>query len=100
MSYILEALKKSEQERERGNVPDIKSIHSSESDAPKEEKRSWWPYLLALVLLVNGVIFAVVFVGKEASETPEPEENSTEAASTNASGKSAPALAAVQPAPG
>ena len=69
MSYILEALKKSEQERERGGVPDIKSIHSSNETAADDRKRSWWPYLLLLVFLINGAIFAVVYLGENDSNT-------------------------------
>lgn len=69
MSYILEALKKSEQERERGNVPDIKSIHSSNEVATDDRKRRWWPYFLVLVVLINGAIFGVVYLGGEDSNT-------------------------------
>jgi general secretion pathway protein B len=67
MSYILEALRKSEQERERdrGEVPDIKSVHTSynTSETPGRHKAWWW--LLAGVVLINGVIFAVVYVGED-----------------------------------
>jgi len=68
MSYILEALKKSEQERERGGVPDIKSVHSSNETATDDKKRSWWPYLLLVVFVVNGAIFAVVYMEDDASD--------------------------------
>ena len=57
MSYILEALKKSQQERSRGQVPDIQTLHqavvSNEPIAPR------WPYwalgvcLMALAFLLG-----------------------------------------------
>ena len=52
MSYILEALKKSEQEREResGALPDIKSVHTP-SASSSCENRSWWPFLLIVVVV-------------------------------------------------
>jgi general secretion pathway protein B len=55
MSYILEALKKSEKERQRGNVPDILSVHDT---TPREiRKRHIWAYLLIAALLLNvGII--------------------------------------------
>jgi general secretion pathway protein B len=51
VSYILDALKKSEQERARGTIPDIKTIHHPR---PAEyQKPSRWPYILLIVLLLN-----------------------------------------------
>lgn len=68
MSYILEALKKSEQqrERERGNLPDIKSVHTPSAPPADTRRWSWWPFLLLAVLLINGAIFAVVYLGDDA----------------------------------
>jgi general secretion pathway protein B len=51
VSYILDALKKSEQERSRGTIPDIKAIHRPAAADPK--KSSQWPYLILIVLLLN-----------------------------------------------
>jgi general secretion pathway protein B len=51
VSYILDALKKSEQERSRGTIPDIKAIHRPAAVAPR--KSSQWPYVLLVVLLLN-----------------------------------------------
>jgi general secretion pathway protein B len=51
VSYILDALKKSEQERARGAIPDIKTVHQPR---PVEyNKPSRWPYILLIVLLLN-----------------------------------------------
>jgi cytoskeletal protein RodZ len=51
VSYILDALKKSEQERSRGTIPDIKAIHRPAAIEPKKNSR--WPYVLLIVLLLN-----------------------------------------------
>ena len=56
MSYILEALKKAEQEGEDEGAPKLLSY--SASAAPKPRRRPLWPYLLVTVLLLNaGMIF-------------------------------------------
>ncbi|MCK4950848.1 MAG: general secretion pathway protein GspB [Gammaproteobacteria bacterium] len=59
MSYILEALKKSEHERERGGVPGLKTSHHSHS--VDDRKKSWWKYVLIFVISVNLVLVAALF---------------------------------------
>ena len=54
MSYILEALKKSERERQRDNVPGILSVH--DSTLRETRKRLIWPYMLVAALLLNAGI--------------------------------------------
>lgn len=56
MSYILDALKKSEKERQRGTVPDVLTVQ----DVMKGErkKRQVWPYVVLAVLLLNAVVLA------------------------------------------
>lgn len=50
MSYILDAIKKADQKRELGTVPDVHTIH----EAPlAEARRPRWLYWLAAILLVN-----------------------------------------------
>jgi general secretion pathway protein B len=51
MSYILDALKKSEKERRRGNVPDLLITH--DFTAKEKKKRIIWPYLIVVALLLN-----------------------------------------------
>lgn len=51
MSYILEAIKKSEQEREQGNVPHLYSVHSF-NDANEEENNFPWPRFIIAVLFI------------------------------------------------
>lgn len=51
MSYILDALKKSEKERRHGKVPDLLSLQ----DLPREgeTKRPLWQYLIIAALILN-----------------------------------------------
>lgn len=56
MSYILEALKKSEKERHRGKAPDVSTFQKDFNQAPK--KRQIWPYMVLAALLLNAFIFA------------------------------------------
>jgi hypothetical protein len=56
MSFILDALKKLEQKRKMGAVPDLTTVHLQDHEPPK--KRSKWPYLLLAALLLNAGIFA------------------------------------------
>jgi general secretion pathway protein B len=55
MSYILDALKKSEKDRRRGTVPDLLTIQ--EVTLQKKIKRHLWPYLLAFALILNAGLF-------------------------------------------
>jgi general secretion pathway protein B len=54
MSYILDALKKSEKERQRGTVPDLLTDQDIIEQEPK--KRLLWPYLILAALLLNAVL--------------------------------------------
>lgn len=54
MSYILDALKKSEKERQRGTLPDILTVQDTLEQEPK--KRLMWPYMLLLALLLNAFL--------------------------------------------
>ncbi|MEW6585204.1 MAG: general secretion pathway protein GspB [Nitrospirota bacterium] len=54
MSYILDALKKSEKERQRGAVPDVLTVQ--EPGSYDRRKRSAWPYLIIAALLLNAGI--------------------------------------------
>jgi general secretion pathway protein B len=51
MSYILDALKKSEQERQRGAVPNLHTVQAPVTGV--REHRSRWPLVVALALLLN-----------------------------------------------
>lgn len=67
MSTILDALKKSEQERKRNTIPTL-------SDMPAPQERSKWPYWLAFFLLSLLTILLVwffVLYQEEKVATPE-----------------------------
>jgi general secretion pathway protein B len=49
VSYILDALKKSEQERSRGTIPDIKAVH--QPGTAESSRSSALPYVVLMVLL-------------------------------------------------
>lgn len=68
MSYILEALKKSERERGNGSVPGIQTIHSSSLNY-HQEKKSIWPLLLSVLVVINiGIL--VFFIVDRNSQPP------------------------------
>jgi len=59
MSYILEALRKSEQERQRSNPPSIHANHAIGSDASLHASPVWIKWL-GIVVLVGGAIAGVI----------------------------------------
>ena len=57
MSFILDALKKLEQKRNQGSVPDLTTMHASHTGKP--QKRLIWLYLIVIALLINaGILLA------------------------------------------
>ena len=62
MSYILDALKKSEQERGHGTAPGIQTTHSSSLNY-YSNKTHWWPYALVFVIAINlaALLYFVLF---------------------------------------
>jgi general secretion pathway protein B len=59
MSYILDALKKSDKERKRGSIPDIMTVQDIQM--PGIKKRPLWILLILVVLLLNAVVLIWVF---------------------------------------
>lgn len=68
MSYILDALKKSEQERGHGSVPGVQTIHSSSINY-HDEKKSIWPLLLFALVFINVAGLAYFILTKQQPET-------------------------------
>lgn len=58
MSYILDALKKSERQRQLKQVPTLETLH--DTGGPKPRRRRW-PWAMAAIVLVNAVALAVLF---------------------------------------
>jgi hypothetical protein len=81
MSFILDALKKLEQKRQQGTVPDLMTIHATERQ--KHEKRVIWPYLVAGAFILNAGILAAVFHPWEAKDQKPPTQASAEARQKN-----------------
>jgi general secretion pathway protein B len=66
MSFILDALKKSEAERRQGEIPRLQNDPFS----PAPRRRPVWPFLLVLALLLNGVVVGWwLFAREEQHET-------------------------------
>ena len=56
MSYILDALKKSEKKRQQGTVPDLMTVQ--DVMVQEQKKRPLLPYLLLVALLLNAALLA------------------------------------------
>ncbi len=56
MSYILDALKKSDQERRRGTPPNLQTLHAPDSSPSKGTRLRLW--LLFAVVIVNTALLA------------------------------------------
>jgi len=86
MSYILDALKKSEQERGNGNIPGVQTVHSSSLNY--NNKKTYWPYILIAAVLLNLVAIIYFVFDKENQTTVEAivttDQTSTENISTPA----------------
>jgi len=65
MSYILDALRKSEQERQRGKVPDLNSY--KDEPATETKRRNIWPWVTLAVVVVNIVVIAFIWMPRGAA---------------------------------
>lgn len=79
MSYILDALKKSEQERGHGNIPDVQTVHSSSLNY-RSEKKTYWPYFLIVAVLLN--LLAIVYFIFNRENPPEIEAETAQSTET------------------
>ncbi|MEN8763372.1 MAG: hypothetical protein ABF290_13150, partial [Thiogranum sp.] len=69
MSYILEALKKSEQQREIGRVPGITSVHENAAKSVAGK----WLWLIAAILLLNaGLLVFLLWPNSESGLASDP----------------------------
>jgi general secretion pathway protein B len=95
MSYILDALRKSEQERQRGKVPDIHGM-PSESDATRQ-KKSPWPYIVLALVIMNAVILAIFW--KQFTSSTDTESHVAEPESVLSTPQALVPPVAVKPTP-
>ncbi|NJN45654.1 MAG: general secretion pathway protein GspB [Candidatus Competibacteraceae bacterium] len=80
MSYILEALRKAEQERNLGRVPDLQT---APMPTPQTRQRLW-PFILGLALVINGLVLAVLLWPDHWSRAPaDPAPPPLQDATTN-----------------
>lgn len=77
MSFILDALKKSEQDRGNDAVPNVQTIHSSSLNY-HQEKRAIWPWILIAVLIVNIALLIYFLIPKMNTEITSPESRQSE----------------------
>ncbi|MBI4849865.1 MAG: general secretion pathway protein GspB [Nitrospirae bacterium] len=76
MSFILDALKKIEQKRQRGSVPDLMTVHIP---APEEQrKRPVWQYLVLAALVLNAGILAVWLLPRNTGNQNTPAKTAVE----------------------
>jgi hypothetical protein len=102
MSFILDALKKLEQKRNRDAIPDLLTIHSSSIEKP--QKRLVWPFIIVIALLMNAAIL-FSWLKPWQSEKPgaasqpsfeQPEQASSAAADNPDAVKPAPSPAVIE----
>jgi general secretion pathway protein B len=72
MSYILDALKKSEKERQRGQLPDILTFQDIVAERPARHRL--WAYLLGVALILNAgiLIWQVGFSSNDNNVSAKP----------------------------
>ncbi|MGC9518193.1 MAG: general secretion pathway protein GspB [Desulfuromonadaceae bacterium] len=78
MSYILEALKKSEKKRKgkQGTLAHM-ATHESSEHKPEPPRRPVWPLLLGLALVINaGVMLLIFYPGETPPPAPSSESSS------------------------
>jgi general secretion pathway protein B len=66
MSYILEALKRSEQERNQSELPDFRQDNALLYQQPA--RKPWWPLALILVLTLNAMVFLYIHLSGSVDE--------------------------------
>ena len=78
MSYILDAIKKSDAERGHGSIPGLQTVHSSSLNY-KTGDRQIWPYILIGLLLLNFAGLILYFTRTNNSEmAPVASSNHTD----------------------
>ena len=63
MSYILDALQKSERKRQRDSVPDLQTVHNPEP--LKKRKGPLWAWLLVATLMITVVLLVLYLPGRQ-----------------------------------
>jgi general secretion pathway protein B len=95
MSFILDALKKSENERQRADAPALYEMKM----APPRRGVAVWLVVLAGLLVINVIVLSVVLLRGNHSAVPQPEANTAAPAAPTAAPAPAAATALTTPAP-
>ena len=100
MSYILDALKKSEQERGHGSAPNVQTLHSSSLNY-HANKTQLWPYFLLAAIVINlAALFYFIIANTEVEATTQEQQRITETNSavsnTQQTASSKPAATAIE----
>jgi hypothetical protein len=78
MSYILDALKKSEQERGHGSAPTVQTLHSSGLNY-HSNKTPLWPYFLLAAIFINlAALFYFIINKTDVDATNQQQQANTE----------------------
>ncbi len=78
MSYILDALKKSEQERGHGSAPSVQTLHSSSLNY-HANKTQLWPYFLLAAIVINlAALFYFIIAKTDVEATTQEQQRITE----------------------
>ncbi len=77
MSYILDALRRAERERNLGEVPDLRNGHRTLPPA----RRRLWGWLVATALTINAV--GIVFLSRQSDESAPHTQSSNDAPRVN-----------------
>jgi len=100
MSYILDALKKSEQERGHGSAPNVQTLHSSSLNY-HANKTQLWPYFLLAAIVINlAALFYFIIADTEVEATTQEQQRITESSpavsNTQQTASSKPAATAIE----
>jgi general secretion pathway protein B len=78
MSYILDALKKSEQERGHGSAPSVQTLHSSSLNY-HSNRTPLWPYFLLAAIGINlAALFYFIVTKADVEATAQEQQAMTE----------------------
>jgi general secretion pathway protein B len=93
MSFILEALKRSENERQRKIGPSLADVQVR----AQRSERPWWAFAVAGLLLVNLAVLLIVLLRDDGPTAPVPQNTPVQVPATNAPPAANPSVAAPAP---
>jgi hypothetical protein len=95
MSFILDALKKVEENRRQDHAPDLMTVHQKQETVTK--KRSPWPYILFAAILLNAVLLTVWLIPRQSPKDGTAPEIKIEEKENNISTQTSRKIAASTP---